>query len=459
MEPVMKKRGIYSVIAALMVIGVTTFASLLYIDRMQFGNRLQGRYQKELYDLIGNVQNLESDLSKVTAVASTQQSALLFGDIWRQAGAASDRINSLPVTHTAISETSKFLTQVADFSYSLVRTMNNGGKIADGDMKNVGELRNNAAYLRNELALMQKDMEDGNIKWSEIRYEGGKLLGKAQANLVDQKFTDIDQAVQKHPTLIYDGPYSENVLNIAPRVSDEPEITQDMAKDRVMSIIGKDRVQEIGNYSTKGDGRIAVYPFYVVLKGRDRNTAIDIDISKNGGHIVYMLDPRNVGPASIDNKKAIDIGLKYLEEHGYKDMIPTFSQRTDNILVTNYVYTQHSGENNIVIYPDQIKVKVALDNGDIIGVEAEKYLTSHTTRNMPKVKLSSKQARAKANPGIQVTNTRLALIPLLSKREVLCYEFVGRKDNGTYIVYINAENGNEEDILQIIDTPGGQLAM
>lgn len=459
MEPVMRRRGIYSVIAALLVVGVTTLSCLLYIDRMQFGNRLQSRYQKELYDLIGNVQNLETNLSKVGVAASEQQSIMLFGDIWRQAGAAADRINSLPVTHTAISETSKFLTQVADFSYTLVKNIGNGGKMTDDEWKNIEALRNNAAYLRNQLSLLQNEMEDGGFKWSEIRYDGGTVLGQAQANITDERFTSIDKEMEKHPTLIYDGPFAENVLNITPRVTSEPEVTVETAKERVMDIIGRDRISEIGSYSPKGDGKIAVYPFYVVLKDRDRNTAINVDISKNGGHLVYMLDPRPIGPASIDNKKAIDIGLKFLEDRGFKDMIPTFSQGVDNTLVTNYVFVQNNGDSNVVIYPDQIKVKVALDNGDVIGVEAEKYLYAHTLRTLPKAKLSVSSARSKASPNIEVTNTRLALIPLQSQREVFCYEFVGKRDSTTYIVYINAENGNEENILQIIDTPGGQLAM
>lgn len=458
-QPIMRKRGVYSIIVTILVVGVTTLACLLYIDRMQFGNRLQGRYQKELYDLIGNVQNLESDLSKVGVTTTQQQATLLFGDIWRQSGAAADRVNSLPVTHTAISQTSKFLAQVSDFAFSLVKTQSNGGKLLDGDWNTVASLKDNAAYLKGQLFALQKEMEDGNIKWSEIRYEGAKILGSAQTNITDSAFTDIDKEMQKSPTLIYDGPFSENVLNITPIVTREPEVNMEQAKQIVTDIIGKDKVQEIGNYSDKGDGRVSVYPFYVTIKGRSSDNKINIDISKNGGHIIYMLDDRPLGAETIDVKKGIDIGLKYLSDRGYKNMIPTFSQKSDSTLVTNYVYTESNMKSNIVIYPDQIKVKVALDNGDVIGVETEKYYTSHTTRKLPQAKLSVDKARAKVNKNLVVTNTRLVIIPQLSQKEIFCYEFVGTMNNGKFIVYINAENGSEENILQIIDTPGGELAM
>jgi len=460
----MRKRGVYSIIVAILVVGVTTLASLLYVDRMQFGNRLQGRYQSELYNLMGNVQSLETNLAKVTVTGSPTQAALLFGDIWRQAGSAADRINSLPITHAAISETSKFLAQVSDFSYALLKTINGGGKLSDEEWSNLEALRSNASYLGEQLFALQQEMEDGRVKWSEIRYEGGRLLAQAQDNLLDTKFSEINKQMQNHPTLIYDGPFSENVLNIKPRVLDEGEVTMEQARGKVEKLFGKDKIEEIGLYSSKdgsavGDGTIPSYPFYVKLKGRDKDSTIDIDISKNGGHIIFMLDSRAVGQPKIDVKKAIDIGLKFLNDMGYKDMIPSFSQKTDSVLVTNYVRTQSNGETNVVIYPDQIKVKIALDNGEIVGVEAEKYLIAHYDRDLPKAKISVEEARAKANSNIKVTNTRMALIPLLSKREVFCYEFVGKVGDSTFIVYINAENGNEENILQILDTPEGQLAI
>ena len=43
--------------------------------------------------------------------------------------------------------------------------------------------------------------------------------------------------------------------------------------------------------------------------------------------------------------------------------------------------------------------------------------------------------------------------------EILCYEFKGKVNDKNYIVYINAENGREEDILLVVDTGNGTLTM
>lgn len=459
-----RKRIIYSVVVTILVVGVTTIACLLYLDRIQLGNSLQGKYQKQLFSLIYNVQTLETDLSKVGVTASTRQSTLLFGDIWRQAGAAADNINSLPISHSSISQTSRFLSQVSDFSFSLLRVQNDGDKLTDAEWKNLEELKKNAAYLRQQLYGLQKEMNDGNIRWVEIKNEGGKLLGQAKASLIDEKFVSIDKQMQNHPTLIYDGPFSENILEIKPKVLSEPQITVEQAKQKVTEIIGKEKIQDIGVYSPKGNGKIPTYAFSVSIKGRDKKDQINIDISKNGGHVVYMIDNRSIGNAGFDTKKAIDKGLDFLKNRGYKDMIPSFCQKSGNAIVVNYVYTQKTEgvdgkAAETVIYPDQIKLKIALDNGDIIGIEAEKFLIAHSIRKLPKPSITVDKARQNASSKIKITNTRLALIPMNSSREVFCYEFVGKKDKDTFIIYINAENGGEENILQIIDTPDGQLAM
>ena len=50
-------------------------------------------------------------------------------------------------------------------------------------------------------------------------------------------------------------------------------------------------------------------------------------------------------------------------------------------------------------------------------------------------------------------------IPTEWKSEILCYEFKGKVDDREFLVYINTENGREEDILIITNTPNGTLAM
>ena len=116
-------------------------------------------------------------------------------------------------------------------------------------------------------------------------------------------------------------------------------------------------------------------------------------------------------------------------------------------------------QNDVVMYPDLIKVKVALDNGEVLGMETTGYLNNHTQRDIAKVKITKEEAKKNLNKQLIIESEELAVIPTEWKTEILCYEFKGKVDDKEFLVYINAENGREEDILVITNTPNGTLTM
>ena len=63
------------------------------------------------------------------------------------------------------------------------------------------------------------------------------------------------------------------------------------------------------------------------------------------------------------------------------------------------------------------------------------------------------------NKDLNIESEGMAIIPTEWKTENLCYEFKGKVNDKEFLVYINAENGREEDILVIQNTPEGTLTM
>ena len=168
-----------------------------------------------------------------------------------------------------------------------------------------------------------------------------------------------------------------------------------------------------------------------------------------------MTDNRAVTKEVINVKQAKETGRKFLESRGFKNMVDTYYLKEDGVATINYAYS----ENNIVMYPDLIKVKVALDNGEILGFESRSYLTTHRKRNFTTPKITVDEARKKINPRLEIESSGLVVIPTKWKSEILTYEFKGKVDGRDFLVYINADNGKEEDILLIINTPNGILTM
>ena len=136
-------------------------------------------------------------------------------------------------------------------------------------------------------------------------------------------------------------------------------------------------------------------------------------------------------------------------------MKATYYIKEEGVMTINYAYSQ----NDVIMYPDLIKLKVALDNGEILGIETEGYLNSHTERKLKDPKISKEEAKKKLNKDLEIKAEGLAVIPTEYKTEILCWEFKGAVGGTEFLVYINAENGKEEDILTIVNTPNGTLTM
>ena len=185
------------------------------------------------------------------------------------------------------------------------------------------------------------------------------------------------------------------------------------------------------------------------------NESINISISKKGGHVVYMNSNRAVNSEVISQEEANNKGKEYLERKGFQNMKETYYLKQEGIVTINYAATQ----DNVVMYPDLIKVKVALDNGEVLGIETTGYLNNHTQRDVSKIKMTQEEAKKSLNKDLQIGSEGLAVIPTEWQSEILCYEFKGKVEDREFLVYINVENGREEDVLMITNTPNGTLTM
>ena len=120
----------------------------------------------------------------------------------------------------------------------------------------------------------------------------------------------------------------------------------------------------------------------------------------------------------------------------------------DGVSIYSFVYTQ----DHVLIYPDMIKLAVAMDNGEVTQFDAGNYLAFHHQRTIPKPKLSFSQARAKLNRHLVIEQEKIALILNEERKEVLCYEFRGKIATDRVVVFINALTGEEEFIQRLTPT-------
>src|SRR5699024_6202634 len=96
------------------------------------------------------------------------------------------------------------------------------------------------------------------------------------------------------------------------------------------------------------------------------------------------------------------------------NMKATYYLKQGGVATINYAYIQ----DDVTIYPDLIKVKVALDNGEVLGIETTGYLNNHTERTIEQPAISIEEAKATLNKNLEITSQGLAIIPTEWKTEI-----------------------------------------
>ena len=158
---------------------------------------------------------------------------------------------------------------------------------------------------------------------------------------------------------------------------------------------------------------------------------------------------------NITMQQAEKIALDFAKGNGVENAEIVWSEELDSQAYFNISPKQ----NGIILYPDLVKVKVDLENGNVIGYDAVSYWINHTSRDISGATVTTEMAKTNIDTSFSIKNERLVLAPLDYNREVLCWEFECERNGSTYYIYINANTNVEENILKVVKTNDGSKLM
>ena len=447
----LKDRHMLSVIVVLFTI-IIILSVIIYKKQTEYRQASENQYNMAFYELVDYVQNVETYLAKSLISSSPEHGAETLTHVWREANLAQAYLSRLPIDSVELEKTAKFLNQVSDYSYSLSRKNIYNEELTEEDLKNLEDLHNYSVELRNTLDQLSADINDGRIKWGELTKKGKVAFAQEVSNISKNSFSNLEENFHEYSGLIYDGAFSEHMTSSQKKGLTGDNIDEEKAKQIATDFIGKDRMQEI-NLSGKSENTdIITYDFSVKVNNENEEN-MNISITEKGGHVLLMNYNRNVEAELISQEEADKIGKQFLEDRGLNNMKETYYLKQDGIVTINYAYKL----DEVTVYPDLIKLKIALDNGEVMGIETKGYLNSHEERKIPEVKITKEKAKESLNKNLEITSESLAIIPTEWQTEVLCWEFKGKVNDTDFLVYVNAETGKEEDILVITNTPNGTL--
>lgn len=412
-------------------------------------NLVQDEYNKSMYLAVSYINNVEVDLAKLLVTSTPKMSAVTLADIWKQANLAKECLEQIPVGQNSMANASKYLTQVSDFSYTLMKQNISDIKLTEEEYEKLKHIYEDSSKLSSKMSDIYDDLNAGRIKWDELEKIGNEKLPD---NDISNSISEVGKTFQNYEGLIYDGAFSDHLLSSEPKFLSQKEISEDDAKKYIEEVILNDEKIEKIEFKGESNGKIGLYNFDVTLDSKQKRT---ISITKNDCKLYLMIGDKKVKEQNISVDEAKKRGMEFLNKLGIDNMIETYYQKTENMIVINYAATQ----DGVILYPDLIKVKISLDDGKVYGVEAAGYIFNHTTRNNLKPSISQEKAKSILNSSLEIISSDMALIPTESNSEILTYEFKGKIDNREFLIYINADNAREEKVLLVIDNKNGVLTM
>ncbi|NLV92422.1 MAG: germination protein YpeB [Firmicutes bacterium] len=450
-------------VVALLALGLIAAGYYGYNERNvreQLQVTVANGYRHSFSALLENMENVQVKLAKALVSNTLEQNLVNLSDVWRHAAEAQANLGRLPLAQGTMMRTEKFLSQAGDYAFSLLRKNSMGQTLTEEEQQTLARLRKEADELGRSLQGIQADVNSGKLSWVELHRTANPRLREKSKEIQTTGFEDIEKQMDEYPTLIYDGPFSDHLTDREPRGLTGAEIDEDQAKRKALDFIPENDALSNPVAVRTGEIRGRIPGWSIEVRNEDDNNNdgpnFTFDISRKGGHVISMLRYRRVGPAKISLEQAVERATEFLQSRGYTDMVPTYIHHPDGVAIIPFA--RKSGD--VIIYPDMIKIKVALDNGEILGFEGLQYLMNHHQRDIQEPKITEEDARKVVTPSVEILDTNLAIIPQVTGQEAFCWEFKTQTQEGEpYIFYVDAITGDVRDILLIIDSEDGQLTM
>ncbi|MHB1315817.1 MAG: germination protein YpeB [Christensenellales bacterium] len=430
---------------SVLLAGAVAFGIVQTVERNRTQYFLNNVYDKSFNDLADHMNNLEVSLSKLMVVSSPRMYLPLMSEICVHADQTRMLLGQLPVSHMVAGNLSQFVTRCGDYCNTLSKKLVDGGYLQKDDKDQLGSLYKTCNELNVSIAELQQN--------DQLRFDGmdnGIFLATAQDNQMDPVYK-IQREDAQYPRLIYDGPFSESVMNAQPKGLTGNDLAIEEAKQKALDFLKTE-----GEISDAGEEN-GDLPTYVFRFETQDGLSLNMAVTKRGGHIVWMCVDRDAASGGIPTedkaKECAEIAEDYMRIRGF-EMQATYAQYYSGEAVINLACL----EKGVILYPDLIKVWVDIESGKVVSLDARNYLMAHQERNIPiDQTITPDEAKQNLSYTLQPESERLALIPLDNGQEVLCYEFSGMFRGNRFYVYINAQNGREEDVLKVIDTESGTL--
>lgn len=434
---------------ALMLIAIIVLSVFLGINTSRMNDseaNLENIYYANYYDLIGGLNTMENELKKASVINGRSLLETTLENVSAAADAADRALMVFANQSNGTRGLNKYINQTGDYCKYLVAKLEKGEvTFSDDERNNLSKMADIAKETATRLNSMRDKMGE-NFSFIENFASDNDIFAELLDNLNGEGGIDF-------PTLIYDGPFSDGLMDREPKGIHGEEISENQALTEAAKYLSEYETSEI-SVEGMSEYRIPSYIVTAKLKGEE-SRSVSLIIAKQGGMLLNLDMYKEVGEPTLTVDDCKTVAEQYLETIGIKNMKAVWATNNNSTVYVNLCYY----DKGIVHYPDMIKIKVSLDTGEILGYEGLAYAFNHYDRVLDEPELSTEEALLLAPKQLTDLNARLTLIPTSVNTEKLAYEISGKISGDIYFIYIDASTGDELQVFRVIDSSEGELLM
>lgn len=408
--------------------------------------KLENTYIESIESLASSTDNISTTLQKGIYAGSPKMLSELSSKLWHDSSIAKSALSQLPMGDLQLEKTNKFLSQVGNYAISISEKASKGQGLSLEEYSNLASLSKFSEELKNEMWQLESKIQSGQIKMHEV-YSDMSAYNETEPPKIYEGFASMEEGFENYPTLIYDGPFSDHIIQKQPLMI-QGKVT--VSKEDALATAAKacNLEPQSLSFQAEENGKMPSYRF----EGENAT----VSITKTGGLLSYMLKSRKIGEPTLSIDDALATANSYLQSLEINDMVTTYYETYGDICTINFAGTL----GDKTVYTDLIKVSVAMDNGEILGFDARGYIVNHYEREDIAPTKTPEEAQEVVSPLLTINKTKLAIIPSKGLEEVLAYEFNCTSNDGTNVlVYVNANTLEEEQILLLYVSENGVLTV
>lgn len=408
---------------ALVVMGVFLYTSKQNEEALQ--HSLRAQYTNRLTSASEKLTELQKSVQSATVFNDKEAQAEPLEDIWRLTSEIKGDIASLPLQQDFSNEWMNYLGRLGDYA-----KLKSQDKVPEDRWL---EVTNNVATNLDEFSY---EWQNASTELLAKQQSFAKWQKEIKAAEPSKQWTAMSSTVKGYsesdfPLTASEADYQKKkeLKTIADKPVTEKQVVAQMKE--TFPIL---KNAKLVTSSSKPD---APYPFFHVQFHEGIRIGY-ADYTKKGGHLLSLLIERPIGKDRITQAQMKQKAEKAVKSYGFDDV--ELVEIRENHLVWHVVFVRVNPTNKARVYADAIQLKLAKDDGEVLGVNTMEYIQKET---LPEQKTVTIDWNEFFTDQVTLENERLAYTENEQLQQRLCYELLLLKETKdethTFRVLIDTE--------------------